>query len=139
MTAPLSITRIVNACALITIGDEAVLTDPYFEERWFIRMREPIGMTAAELPKLAAIITESAFTQVTNGRFKGGYTTRDCGQPSKDVHAIQLELAMRAYMDEPASPSPDNWPSRYDPSRAEPLRQVLRRILETCLEFASQP
>jgi formiminoglutamase len=88
---------------------------------------------------IAGICAESEFTQVTNGRFKGGYTTRHYGRPVQGVHAIQLELAMRAYMDEPAPPSPDNWPPRYDPSRAEPLRAVLRRILETCLEFASQP
>jgi L-ascorbate metabolism protein UlaG (beta-lactamase superfamily) len=57
MAAPrLSITRIVNACALIMIDDEAVLTDPYFDEHWFMRMREPIGMKAAELPELTAII-----------------------------------------------------------------------------------
>jgi formiminoglutamase len=81
----------------------------------------------------------SIFTQVINGRFKGGYTTRHYGQPSKGVHAIQLELAMRAYMEEACVPTPENWPSRYDPSRAEPLRAVVRRILETCLEFASRP
>ena len=85
------------------------------------------------------VVAESEFTQVTNGRFKGGYTTRHYGQPAQGVHAIQLELAMRGYMDEPVSPSPDNWPPHYDPLRAEPLRSVLRRILQTCLEFASQP
>ena len=57
MTAPrLSITRIVNACTLIMIGDGAVLTDPYFSEHWFIPLRERIGMKAAELPMLSAII-----------------------------------------------------------------------------------
>jgi formiminoglutamase len=76
---------------------------------------------------------------VINGRFKGGYTTRHYGRPSQGAHAIQLELAMRAYMDEPLSPSPENWPSPCDASRAEPLKGVLRRTLETCLEFASHP
>jgi N-formylglutamate deformylase len=87
---------------------------------------------------VAGICTESAFTHVTNGRFKGGYTTRRFGEPGKGVHTIQLELAMRAYMDEPSTPSPDNWPSPYDAARAAPLRNILRRILETCLEFASR-
>lgn len=80
----------------------------------------------------------SVFTQVTNGRFKGGYTTRHYGDPGRGVHAIQLELAMRAYMNEPESTSPENWPSAYEPSRAEPVRTVLTCILNTCLEFASQ-
>ncbi|HWY15907.1 MAG TPA: N-formylglutamate deformylase [Rhizomicrobium sp.] len=78
-------------------------------------------------------------TRVTNGRFGGGYTTRHYGDPARGVHAVQLELAMRGYMDEPQSPSPDNWPSPYDPARAAPLREILQRILETCLTFASQP
>ncbi|HLY07075.1 MAG TPA: N-formylglutamate deformylase [Rhizomicrobium sp.] len=88
---------------------------------------------------VAAVCSDSQFSHVVNGRFRGGYTTRHYGEPARGVHAIQLELAMRAYMDEPASPSPENWPSAYDPSRADPLRTVLRRILETCLEFASHP
>lgn len=87
---------------------------------------------------VASVCAESGFTHVVNGRFKGGYTTRHYGKPARGVHAIQLELATRAYMDEPESPSPENWPSAYDASRAGPLRAVLRRILQTCLEFASQ-
>jgi N-formylglutamate deformylase len=87
---------------------------------------------------IAGVCGESQFTHVTNGRFKGGYTTRHYGNPAESVHAIQLELAMRAYMEEPSSPSVENWPARYDGSRAELLRTVLRRILETCLEFASR-
>jgi formiminoglutamase len=88
---------------------------------------------------IAVICAKSEFTCVVNGRFKGGYTTRHYGQPSNGVHAIQLELAMRAYLEEPLAPSPETWPPPYDASRAEPLRAVLRRILETCLEFASRP
>jgi N-formylglutamate deformylase len=88
---------------------------------------------------VAGVCAESDFSQVTNGRFKGGYTTRHYGQPANGVHAIQVELAMRAYMNEPESPSPGNWPSRYDDARAEPLRAILRRILKTSLEFASRP
>ncbi|HEX9159199.1 MAG TPA: N-formylglutamate deformylase [Rhizomicrobium sp.] len=87
---------------------------------------------------VAGVCAESRFSHVVNGRFKGGYTTRHYGEPAHGVHAVQLELAMRAYMDEPASPSPDNWPSCYDASRAEPLRRVLRCVLEACLDFASQ-
>jgi formiminoglutamase len=86
---------------------------------------------------VADVCAESEFSHITNGRFKGGYTTRHYGQPANGVHAVQVELAMRAYLNEPEAPSPDNWPSSYDDSRAEPLRATLRRILKTCLEFAS--
>jgi len=79
----------------------------------------------------------ATFTHVTNGRFKGGYTTRHYGEPARGVHAVQLELAMRAYMAEPQSPSPQNWPSPYDTVRAAPVRVVIERILEACLNFAS--
>ncbi len=40
------------------------------------------------------------WTQVTNGRFKGGYITRHYGEPEKNIHALQLELSQRTYMDE---------------------------------------
>jgi L-ascorbate metabolism protein UlaG (beta-lactamase superfamily) len=52
----LSITRVVNACALIEIGDQAILTDPYFDDHWYMRLQEPIGMKVAHLPRLAAIV-----------------------------------------------------------------------------------
>lgn len=93
-----------------------------------------LALSSAVAKRCAA----SQFEHVINGRFKGGYTTRHYGEPARGVHAIQLELAMRAYLDEPASPSPENWPPDYDVARAGPLRAVLKRILETCLEFASQ-
>ena len=43
---------------------------------------------------------ESGFTWSLNGRFKGGWTTRHYGRPADGVHAIQMEIAQRAYMDE---------------------------------------
>jgi formiminoglutamase len=84
------------------------------------------------------VCAETQFSRVLNGRFKGGYTTRHYGEPSKGVHAIQLELAVRAYMDEPAAPSPDNWPSPYDDNRATPLRAALERILKACIDFVRE-
>lgn len=56
MNAEVSITRVVNACVLLRVGDDAVLTDPYFAERWFIRLREPIGLSVAALPRLTMIL-----------------------------------------------------------------------------------
>ncbi len=59
---------------------------------------------------------------VANGRFKGGWTTRHYGRPQDGVHAIQMELAQRAYMDE-APP----WTYRED--RAAGLRKQLETLL----------
>ena len=79
----------------------------------------------------------SGFSLVVNGRFKGGWTTRHYGRPSLGMHAIQMELADRGYMADPAGPlSPDNWPSPYRPERAEPMRGHLRRVLGACIAFA---
>jgi formiminoglutamase len=79
------------------------------------------------------------FTQVTNGRFKGGYTTRHFGQPALGVHAIQMELACRGYMDEPEGEvGPDRWPTPYDPDRAAPLRDRLTPALRGCIAAARQ-
>jgi formiminoglutamase len=78
------------------------------------------------------------FTRVVNGRFLGGWTTRHYGRPGDGVHAIQMEMACRAYMDEPEGAlTATNWPTAYDPDRATPARAVLAHVLETCLAFAS--
>jgi N-formylglutamate deformylase len=86
--------------------------------------------------RLEAISDETAFSRVTNGRFKGGYITRHFGKSAEGIHAIQLELAMRGYMDEPDAPSSDNWPMPYDAARAASLRALLESLLKTCIDFA---
>ena len=84
-----------------------------------------------------AACRRSGFSQVTNGRFKGGYITRRYGAPGEGVHAIQMELACRGYMeDSPALITPSAWPTPYDPERAAPMRTVLADILADCLDFA---
>jgi len=84
-----------------------------------------------------AACARSAFTRITNGRFKGGYITRHYGRPDLSVHAIQMELACRGYLAEPIGPvSESTWPVPYDPTRAEPMRAVLREVLTACLHFA---
>lgn len=92
-------------------------------------------------PALAAAVEAacdaSGFSRVTDGRFKGGWTTRHYGRPSKGVHAIQMELACRGYMDEPeGDPTPENWPSPYVDERAAPMRAALIHVLNACLDFA---
>ena len=77
-----------------------------------------------------AVAAECGPSQITNGRFKGGWTTRHYGRPADGVHAIQMELAMRGYLDEAG------WPPVYDEARAAPMRDTLRRILTACIDFA---
>jgi formiminoglutamase len=84
-----------------------------------------------------AVCDSTVFSRVTNGRFKGGWTTRHYGRPGDGVHAIQMELACRGYMDEPAEPPEHgNWPTPYNPDRAGRMRSALTRILNACIDFA---
>ncbi|HBK46120.1 MAG TPA: N-formylglutamate deformylase [Xanthomonadaceae bacterium] len=78
----------------------------------------------------------SGMSTVRNGRFKGGWITRHHADPGNGVHSLQMELACRGYIDEPATPTPDNWPTPWQPERAAPLRAVLQQVLAACLDFA---
>ncbi len=78
----------------------------------------------------------SGMSRVTNGRFKGGYITRHYGRPKAGVHALQMELACRAYMDEPAFVDPATWPTPYAEARAARARTTLEAVLERALAWA---
>ena len=92
---------------------------------------------AKELARRVAVACHhSRYTNVIDGRFKGGYTTRHHGSPQMGVHAIQMELACRGYMEDPAKISEKNWPQPYDAAHAASMRMILRKILESCIRFA---
>ncbi|MEJ2129265.1 MAG: N-formylglutamate deformylase, partial [Woeseiaceae bacterium] len=76
---------------------------------------------ASRSSAVMAVADSSPYPAVLNGRFKGGYTTRHYGDPASGVHAMQLELAQRTYMDEASG--------AYDESRASQLRDTLRGML----------
>lgn len=79
----------------------------------------------------------SGLSRVTDGRFRGGYITRHYGHPASHIHAIQMELGCRGYMDEPAVPDEGNWPAPYSDARAAALRRVLVTVLEQALAWAT--
>ena len=85
---------------------------------------------APEAQQLATEVLTHAepFTHVVNGRFTGGYVTRHYGRPDRGVHALQLEMAQSAYMDEAA-------PFRYDPGKAASLIAVLERLVFALSEW----
>lgn len=70
-------------------------------------------------------------SHVVNGRFKGGWITRHYGAPQHNIHAVQMELAIRGYGNEDGV-----WPPAWDPALAAPLQAKLHTILNTCLSFA---
>ncbi len=91
------------------------------------------SLTAA----IERICDDSGMSRVTNGRFRGGWITRRYGKPQNGVHAIQMELAMRGYLQEPeGAVTPDNWPAPVDDALAARLRVALRDILDACMNFA---
>lgn len=74
----------------------------------------------------AVLAAQGSYTHVTNGRFKGGYITRQYGHPAEGIEAVQLELAQSTYMDESSFD--------YLPERGDRLRQlVLQPLLEAVL------
>ena len=82
--------------------------------------------------RVAAICdSDPRFTHIVNGRFKGGYITRHYGDPEAGINAIQMELACRGYMEEPARPTPENWPSAFN--SASPIITILKTILESLI------
>ena len=70
------------------------------------------------------------YTSVTNGRFKGGWTTRHYGRPQHGFHAIQMELAQSTYLSSEAAP----W--AFDPEKSATLRIHLKSILTKLAELA---
>ena len=78
---------------------------------------------------LGPVRAQRGLDWVVNGRYKGGYVTRAYGRPADGVHAIQLEIAQAAYMDE----SP---PFALDEARTARLRPVLRDCLDAALGWA---
>jgi formiminoglutamase len=82
------------------------------------------GLTEAVASKCRA----SGESTVVNGRFKGGWITRHYGAPSDGVHAIQMELAQRFYLDEAR-------PSEPDPPRAAAAERLLHTVIGAALAW----
>ena len=72
----------------------------------------------------------SPYSKVYNGRFKGGYITRTYGDPCNNIHAIQLELSQKTYLDEPSN--------HYNEHKAEQVKNQLRIFVECLATFSTQ-
>lgn len=126
---------------LKTAHGHAVLFDGHSiksELPWLFEGRLPdLNLGTAEgrscAPSMRAALAEvlakqTTFTQVVDGRFKGGHITRHHGQPGQGVHAVQLEMCWSTYMEEAP-------PFRVDPARTARLEPVLRALLQTLLAW----
>jgi len=75
---------------------------------------------------MAALEIDPHYSTVLDGRFQGGYITRNYGSPDNAVHALQLEMAQSIYMNEPHA---------YDDRRALRLLPVLQGLVDTLIRW----
>lgn len=88
----------------------------------------PLACPLSVAEKLLGICLQAPeHSAVLNGRFKGGYITRNYGSPENGIWAVQLELSQRAYMDE-------NKPQLGLSANAKATQQALRNLLTAYLE-----
>jgi N-formylglutamate deformylase len=76
-----------------------------------------------------ASVPTSEFSTVFNGRFKGGYITRHYGKPEQNIHAVQLELSWRTYLDE----SEIQW----NEHKAKRIQPILEAVIGKVIEWAN--
>ena len=72
-----------------------------------------------------ALVAQNNYDFVINGRFKGGYITRQYGDPSRGIDAVQMEISQRNYMDEESFEWID--------ANASRLQAMVRRLLDAAL------
>ena len=97
------------------------------------------GRTASEslIRNIETCCSGFDFSFVTNGRFRGGWTTRHYGDPAHGIHTVQMEIACRSYLEEPARVDKDNWPPAFiRDAHAEKFCILLKEIVTSCLSFA---
>jgi N-formylglutamate deformylase len=85
---------------------------------------------STELIHAIESIDFSPYSSISNGRFKGGFITREYGQPAKNIHAVQLELSQRTYMNEPSS--------EYNESLAAQVKPKLQLLVQCLIDFADK-
>jgi len=72
--------------------------------------------------------SQSRYSHVVDGRFKGGHITRHFGRPAHGVHTVQLEMSWRAYMQETP-------PYVWHEERAAAVTPLLRSLVQTMIDW----
>lgn len=86
---------------------------------------------AISLIKQVEALNFTPYSTITNGRFKGGFITREYGDPQNGIHALQLELSQRTYMHEPTD--------QYNQSEADKVKIKLKNLVSTLITFSCSP
>jgi N-formylglutamate deformylase len=87
------------------------------------------GLSAAPeiLQAIEASLTDCPLTWVVNDRFKGGYITRQYGDPARGIHTVQLEMCHSTYMNE-------QHPFDYRPDLASQSKPIVKGMVTAALE-----
>ena len=98
---------------------------------WDLNLGTADGASCA--PSLQAALAgllqgQQRYSQVVNGRFKGGFITRHHGRPADGIHAVQLEMCWRCYMDEHA-------PYAWNGARAAEVQPLLRQLVQSMCDW----
>lgn len=80
----------------------------------------------AAISDFLAQFSAEPYSQVCNGRFKGGYITRAYHDATRGISSVQLELSQRTYLDEKTA--------RYDSKAAAAVQKVLQNLIVGLLE-----
>ena len=89
------------------------------------------GVSCSPSVQMAAerAMAQSGLSTISNGRFKGGFITRNYGCQKTRIEALQMEIAQSAYMDEAP-------PWTWNAARAATLQKTLATIIEAVLAAA---
>ncbi len=86
-----------------------------------------VSASAGVIKKAWTVLAGSDYSSVLDGRFRGGYITRHYGSPSSNIHALQLEISQRNYMQES--------PPVYKVQLARELQSVLKELVDTLIHW----
>lgn len=99
---------------------------------WDLNLGTADGHSCAPTLRAALVALlqgQQRYTQVADGRFKGGHITRHYGRPASGVHAVQLEMCWCCYMDETP-------PYAYREDLAAQVQPLLRQMLQAMIGWA---
>lgn len=81
-----------------------------------------------ELAKLLESFDVENYSKVINGRFKGGFITRQYAQPDKQVFTVQLELSQATHLDEDKR--------LINPHKAQQVSKILQRLITEISQYS---
>ena len=76
----------------------------------------------------AVCAAQTTYSHVVDGRFKGGYITRQYGRPADDIHVVQLEMCWRCYMEE-------HPPYAWNATIAGQVQPLLKQLLQAMIDW----